>query len=63
MTNDSIRDAFEDWYSCGDKKSKAIERDGEKYILMHACIAWAAWKAALSSAANHVKYYLRMERE
>jgi len=43
---DSIRSAFEYWFSDQGKYPRAIERHGEVYMFKHAQDAWQVWQAA-----------------
>jgi hypothetical protein len=46
------RALFEAWYIGDERSSKAIERSGDGYKLMHASNAWSVWKARAALAAG-----------
>ena len=54
MTNKTeiyeCRAAFEAWYDT--TPSRAIERNGERYILMQTELSWCAWQAAWNTCAE-----------
>jgi len=61
------RAAFEAWYDT--TPSRAIERNGERYILMQTELSWCAWQAAWNTRAEpaapsseHIETALRVTR-
>ena len=51
MTHEEIRQAFEKWYSDGNRYMAALERNGEGYRLMQAQQAWHVWYACAKTLA------------
>lgn len=46
---ESVRQAFEHWFSDEGKHPNAVQRQGDGYILASAHIAWSAWQVAYTS--------------
>jgi hypothetical protein len=48
MTQDKIREAFEDWYTDPDNPRGIRRTDSGEYALMQARISWQAYQAAVA---------------